>query len=440
MTRSRSKPLHLQWTLAMLFSLMVCVVFAAPAAAHDAAHDAASTHSKSDLICHTSNPDECYPRIFQPTDEFQIVHDDQEIPKGLHVRLDMSTGKKEAKINVPDEKNPSLEGLPVDRAMVVVEPEPQPDEDPQQPKMPDGAPGYEPVGKVKGPQHESGPFYEGLKMLKGGAAESGGAALDDALEVLEDLAHDLYYGLKIAEDTDAVRALLCLMSSQKQQQQKPDSDQLSSPRDQQAAAILAGALQNNPTALKEVTKAWPELSQAKCVNTRGDDVDHVDALRTRLYASVLPSRNNDGTGATAHQAAARVKSKVAVINGLIKDSSIRAEFLREGGMSLLLSILLPQDKEWTGAQRKVGQLVLDNFLDADMGAVLGQWPTTPRLPDAECEAEEEEAQRAEGCWDYHVTRIAETTRASQGDWSRDLVDRLAAVRGEHGEGGRRNEL
>ncbi|KAG6205950.1 hypothetical protein E4U35_002134 [Claviceps purpurea] len=417
MARSRSKPLRLPLTLATLVGL----VFAAPAVA------GISSPSKSDLICHTSNPDECYPRIFQPTDEFQIVHDDQEIPKGLHVRLDMSTGKKEAKINVPDEKDPSLEGLPVDRAMVVVEPEAQPEE--QRPKIPKGAPKYEPAGKVKGPEHESGPFYDGLKLLKDNAnGESNSAAFDDALEVLEDLAHDLYYGLKIAEDADVVRVLLCLMSSQ---HPEPSADRARIPRDQQAAAILAGTLQNNPTALKEVTKVWPELSQAKCANT-----GHDDSLRTSLYSSILPSRNKLETG-TAHEAAARVKSKVAVLNGLIKDSSIRADFLGQGGMSLLLSALLPQDKEWAGAQRKVGQFVLDNFLDADMGAVLGQWPTSPRLSDAECKTDE--AQGAEGCWDYHVARIAKT-RGSRGDWSRELADRLAAVRGKSGEEGGRNEL
>ncbi|KAG6022495.1 hypothetical protein E4U41_002244 [Claviceps citrina] len=421
----------------MLFALMLCVVLAAPAVAR---HDSASSKSsKSDLICHTSDPDECYPRVFQPTDEFQTVHDDQEIPKGLHVRLDMSTGKKEAKINVPDEIDPSLEGLPVDRAMVVVEPEAQQQQDEQPGMIPKGAPGYEPVGKVKGPahEHESGPFFEGLKMLKGAhGGAAGEPAFDDALEVLEDLAHDLYYGLKIAEDADAVRALVCLMSMQ--QEPEPHAEAVRVPRDQQAAAILAGALQNNPTALREVTKAWPELSQAKCANTRSGDHD---SLRTSLYTSVLPSKNGDGTAPTAHQAAARVKSKVAVLNGLIKDSSIRADFLHQGGMSLLLTILLPQDKAWAGAQRKVGQLVLDNFLDEDMGAVPGQWPTSPRLTNAECEVDDGAERPAEGCWDYHVVRIAKAARASGGkDWSRDLADRLAAVRGEDDAEEQRNEL
>lgn len=402
MTPSRSKPLRLQMMLAMMLGLMVCV-FAAPAVAQ---HSASSKPSKSDLICHTTNPDECYPRVFQPTDEFQTIHEDQDLPKGLHVRMNIWTGQKEAKINVPDESDPSLEGLPVDRAMVVVDAEQHQD----QPKIPKGAPEYEPVGKVKGPEHESVAFHEGLKMLKKGSSKTG-QALDDAMEGLEDLSHDLYYGLKIAEDSDAVKALLCLMSSQ----QSPTTEG-SIPRDQQAAAILAGTLQNNPTALKEVTKVWPTLVEVECPNTG-------EALRASVYSSVVPSKNGDGT---AHQSVARVKSKVAVINGLIKDSAIRAEFLREGGMSSLLSILVPHDEEWTGAQRKVGQLVLDNFLDEDMGAILGQWPKTRKLADEECAADE--AQSGEGCWDYHVARIAKATKASKGDWSRELVNRLAAVR------------
>lgn len=398
----------------MLFGLMVCV-FAAPAVAQDAR---SSESSKPDLICHTSNPDDCYSRVFQPTHEFQTVREDQELPKGLHVRLNIWTGQKEAKINTPNERDPSLEGLPVDRAIVVVDPEQHQDGL----RIPKGAPEYEPVGKIKGPEHESVAFYQGLKMLKKGVSKSG-QAFDDAMDGLEDLSHDLYYGLKIAEDSDAIKSLLCLMSSQ-----QAASTEGGTPRDQQAAAILAGALQNNPTALKEVTKAWPKLVDAKCPNTG-------DSLRASVYSSVLPSKNGGGT---TRQAAARVKSKVAVVNGLIKDAVIRTDFLKEGGMSSLLRVLMSQDKEWNGAQRKAGQLVLDNFLDEDMGAVLGQWPTTQKLTDKECETDG--TRSAEGCWDYHVTRIAKETKASKGDWSRELVDRLSAVRKQQSASGERKEL
>lgn len=400
--------------LAIVFAVIVCI-FATPSIAQDSSSDKTA---RPDLICHTSNPDECYPRVFQPTDEFQTVHNDQELPNGLHVRLNIWTGQKEAKINVPGETDPSLEGLPIDQAVVVVDPEQQPDA----PKIPRGAPEYEPVGKVKGPEHESVHFYEGLKMLKSGVTKND-KAFDDALEGLEDLSHDLYYGLKVAEDSDAIKALLCLMSDQRA------ATDGAVPRDQQAAAILAGALQNNPTALKEVVKVWPQLVDAKCPNTG-------ESLRQSIYSSVIPARN--GHGADDQQAAARVKSKVAVINGLIKDSTIRAEFLKDGGMASLLRVLMPEGKAWDGAQRKAGQLVLDNFMDEDMGAVLGQWPAIPRLSDEQCRTRESET--AEGCWDYHVGRIMKASKAGKGDWSRELNDRLANVRKEQSKRRAHEEL
>ncbi|PNY24825.1 Histone-lysine N-methyltransferase SMYD3 [Tolypocladium capitatum] len=318
--------------------------------------------SKPDLICHSSNPKECYPRVFQPTDEFQIVHDDQELPKGLHVRLNIWTGKKEAKFNVPGEGDPALEGLPVDQAIVVVEPQ-QPDA----PRVPKGAPEYEPVGKVKEPsQHESESFSSIMKAL-GSGVKPDNHVFDEALEALEELSHDIYYGLKIAEDMDVVKALFCLMADQK----APGSEGFT-PRDQQAASILASALQNNPPALEQVAKVWPKLVDHKCP---GND----KILRETLYSSFIPASNVDPAGAKL--SASRVKAKVSTINGLIKGGSIRSEFLNNGGMEGLLKILVPEEKEWAGAQRKVGQLVLDNFLDEDMGAELEQWPKVPKLSD-----------------------------------------------------------
>lgn len=402
--------------LALLFGLILCI-FSAPSIAHDSN---SSNVPKPDLICHTSNPDECYPRVFQPTEEFQIVHDDQELPQGLHVRLNIWTGQKEAKINVPGEIDPSLEGMPVDQAVVMVDHE----EQLGAPKIPKGAPEYEPVGKVKGPEHESAALVEGLNMLKSGISKSG-QAFDDALETLEDLSHDMYYGLKIAEDTEAIEALLCLMCGQ-----SAPSTNGADPHDQQAASILAGVFQNNPAALKQVTGFWPQLLvESRCPNTG-------KSLRLSLYSSVEPSRNGDG--ANAQQAAARVKPKVSVINGLIKDGSIRTHFLREGGMESLLKVLIPEDKAWAGAQRKVGQLVLDNFLDENTGAALGEWPYLPKLGDELCQTEE--SGTAEGCWDYHVERIMKSSKASKEDWSWQLNDRLVAVRQEQSNERKHEEL
>ncbi|KAI5466723.1 hypothetical protein BGZ63DRAFT_468689 [Mariannaea sp. PMI_226] len=404
--RAKSTGLGLILTVALglLFCILVVPAQATPSS------PSASPPADVDLICHTDDPKECYPRIFQPTDEFQVLHDDQEAPKGLHVRLNISTGKKEAKINVPDEVDSALEGLPVDRSIVVVDPQ-----EPEEPviPIPKGAPKYEAVGKIKEPDHphEGSLFFEAMALLKSGKGHDG-EAFDKALEGMEELSHDIFYGLKITEDPAVLKSLFCLLT---------DQDASSSdgfvPRDQQAAAILAGALQNNPTALKEVTKEWAKIMGFRCPrNSR--------PLSEGFYASFMPSDIPTGDG--AKRLIGKAKSKVAAINGLLRSDTIRAEFLENGGMRNLLEVLIPEGKEWATAQRKVGQLVLDTFLDEDMGATLGQWPHSPRFSDDECRAGN--GQAAEGCWDYHVERIMKANKRDSGHWSKDLHDRLRKPR------------
>lgn len=377
-----------------------------------------SQPADSDLICHTSDPDECYPRVFQPTDEFQTVHEDQELPPGLHVRLNIWTGQREAKINDPTEAgDPSLEGLPVDQGIVVVDPEKQPED---LPIIPKGAPAYDNVGAVKEPpQHVAGQFYESLSVLKSGVV-SDDAAFTQALEELEDLSHDIYYGLKITEDSEAVKGLLCILADQ-------SSDTSSSTL--QAASILAGALSNNPTALKAVADKWPEFMGSKCPQKD-------QTLGDVIYSNIGHSRVSD--------AGRIVKAKISALNGLIKDDAIRADFLEKGGMKQLAGVLAGQSgkseaKSWAAAQRKVGQLALDNFLDEDMGATLGEWPTAARLGGSECQTQASQ-QDQEGCWDHHVERIMNENKKDRSHWSKDLHDRLVQVRKGQRESAGHGEL
>ncbi|KAM0343330.1 hypothetical protein ACHAPU_008651 [Fusarium lateritium] len=405
MAPSRAK--SFSYLLVLAVGIILCI-FASPAVSSSLSHPSPS--ADVELICHTDNPKDCYPKTFQATDEFQVVHDDQQLPHGLHVRLNMSNGKKEAKINVPDEGNPALEGLPVDQALVVVDQEQK--EDLQIPK---GAPAYEPIGKVKEPaegeEFVGKPFFTAMKMLKAGETDAG-KEFDNALEGMEELSHDIYYGLKVTEDPAVLKALFCMMA---------DSDDAytadTTPRDHQAAAILGAALQNNAAALKEVTKQWTSLMEAQCPKTKKS---LKDSLYSPLVSSHVPSSLNTKTLAST------AKAKVGAINGLMKSDIIRAEFLKNDGMKLLLEVLVPQGKEWETTQRKVGQLVLDTFLDEDMGAKLGQWPRIERTSDAKCRVYE--TSTGEGCWDYHVARILKENKRDSGHWSLDLHDRLATVR------------
>lgn len=393
MARPSSRSLSLFF--ALILGIALCIL----------TPQAAANSKDSDQICPTQNPDECYPRVFVPTDEFQIVREGQEIPSGLHVRLNIWTGEKEAKINVPGETDGALEGMPVDHGVVIVDPQPEEDG----PKIAKDAPKYEPVGKVKAPPVQAKSFADAIKMLKTGVVADENT-FDDLLEELEELSHDIFYGLQITEDKEATKALFCLMADQG----APAKDG-NMPTSQQAATVLASSLQNNPTALNEIAKNWESIMQHKCPR-------HGTTVHDSLYESVLPMKE---TSLTTAQDAARIKSKVSVFNGLIKNEELRKHFLANGGMKYLSNILAKDGKEWTGAQRKIGQLALDNFFDEDMGAELGQWPIGPRIDGATCQSSDE---ILENCWDHHVDRIAKQNKSDKSHWSQDLSKRLALAR------------
>ncbi|KAI9141283.1 hypothetical protein BKA69DRAFT_412472 [Paraphysoderma sedebokerense] len=65
----------------------------------------ASTSDK--IICSPTDSSDCYPLIFKPTDEFEIVKPGQHVPPGLHIRMDYETGLKWAKLVQPDESSPN---------------------------------------------------------------------------------------------------------------------------------------------------------------------------------------------------------------------------------------------------------------------------------------------------------------------------------------------
>lgn len=386
--------------------LGVALLFAQPAVSSNPSNQ---NTDAGDLICHTDNPAECYPRVFQPTDEFQAVKPDQEIPSGLHVRLNVWTGEKEAKINIPDEVDPALEGLPVDNAVVTVEQDPSPHAEPQIPK---GAPEYEPVGAIKEPPVEAAGFFKSLDLIKKGPGADA-AGFRNALESLE-LASDIYYGLKLTEDSEAVKSLLCLMAGE-------DASGMATLDDRQAAArILGAAVQNNVKALAELEKSWPGLMASTCPSASKN-------LETAYYASFMPTIDDLARLSPEEysRAVSRVGSAVFAAKGLIQNAAIRDDFIAKGGMKNLLEVLAAGDERWAPAQRKVGHLLLDTFLDAEGGATLGVWPMGQAAADDVCA----EGEVQEGCVDFYVRSIMERNKTvDPGHWSIEVYDRLRAAR------------
>lgn len=382
-----------------LFSFIASSVLAASSQKSAAPSPAA----KAELICHTDNPAECYPKVFSPTEEFQVVRDDQDLPPGLHVRLDIQTGYKEARLNVPDNDNPALAGLPVDQAVMVINPEPSDDE----PKLPPGAPAYEPVGVVKEPPVKNPGFAAALGHLKEHAETAlpdEGRLLDAALAELEELSHDMYYGHKIIEDADALKALFCLVTQRDatQIQTRAYSDR----RDFLASTVLASALQNNPPALRSIESEWEPLMQKQCAF-------HKQPLKDIIYAGLEPKArpmsNDHGKDTSTDSVdytneASWTRPHLSLIGQLLKSDVIRPEFVSSGGMKNLLQILLTKGSAWDPARARVGRVVSDAFLDESVGAKVGTWPSEPLVVDSGvCEAEPTRLQ--DGCWEHHLEKM-----------------------------------
>lgn len=389
-------------SVALLLFLIFAILTFGASASTNSEGSTTKDGEKTDLICHTDNPAECYPRVFEPANEFQTVHEDQEIPKGLHVRLDVNTGKREAKINDPTEENPALEGLPVDSSVVVIEGQ-EDSEAASKPQIPKGAPQYEPVGKIKEPQDEKQSFRDSLTVLKTLALND--RPIGAALETLDDISHDIYYGLKIAEDTGAIKELLCMMSSQDVFSKNGEDEVVKQAG--LAASIVGSSLQNNHKALQEVENAWDDISKTTCTGT--------DRELSKAVFNMLTPDVPAGETATGAEGSllSLTKAKTAALRGLIKSPVIRDDFLANGGMAQILEVLSIERPELVPAKQKLANLVLDNFLDESMGATLGVWPRPGEV---------------DHDWDYKLKTLAKLHKGDKDHWSAELWKRLQEQR------------
>ncbi|EPS38572.1 hypothetical protein H072_7712 [Dactylellina haptotyla CBS 200.50] len=221
-----------------------------------------------EMICHPEK--ECYPKIFVPTTTFLPVHEDQVIPPGLHVRLNIGTGGREAKLIDPNEddgtavyveKNKKAELPPpvMEYSDLVV----VPDQDIDQASALTGGRGNE--TEVPGSSHQPAQeihhdqkepenlkpnphlsssdwedFNNAVDVLKGAYPTS--RTLPSALTKLVDLSHEPEYGVKLIEQ--CLHHLIKILSSETYTSQIRSS----------AAITLGNSLQNNAVALKRVKK------------------------------------------------------------------------------------------------------------------------------------------------------------------------------------------
>lgn len=195
--------------------------------------------SLASTIC---NGGECYPEIFEPTNEWQIVKEGQHIPPGLHVRLNMELNQREAKI---------LDGSEENNAVAVVDTEKEEEEqEAVKAKI------KEALEKYKNQKKE----YKRSTVNEGELNDFGSAVkeiasfntdlgrVERALETLVDLAHDREFGVRLTQDSavfDKIHQIALEVDDSRVKEM--------------CYNVLAASLRNNPEAVTNVLKNQPSL-------------------------------------------------------------------------------------------------------------------------------------------------------------------------------------
>ena len=298
-----------------------------------------SPKASVDLICHTNHATECYPKTFQPNEDFQIVHDDQELPPGLHVRLDLVTGKKEAKLNVVEDDDQALMASALDVA-IIDSPADSSTPFPELPAVQNRAQkGMKPSdpGTIRPPISNSGEdtsFDTSRTHLKTVPLNKTGVLLS-ALETLEELSHDIYWGLKLAEDSEVILKLFRLFNSNDSNADVKGA----------AALVFGTAIQNNPAAFT--------------------------AALSHFYNDEVPTGPMEAViVALVHEQLPQLLIRfVYLLSELCQDQAYLWKFINNDGLNILMTVF-NAEKAGPNEQRdrlrgKISNFILDYFLQQE---------------------------------------------------------------------------
>lgn len=161
-------------------------------------------NTEGEIICSPKNPTDCYPKIFEPTEEWQNIREGQDIPPGLHVRLNIDTLTREAKLMDPSEEEDS-KGL-------IMNPEhndkTQDDNDMVndiQEKIKQFKQGG---GKSKVSKADLSDFQSSIEEIQQFHAGSDTERLSRALDTVVELSHDIEFGVKLTHDPSIFTSLV----------------------------------------------------------------------------------------------------------------------------------------------------------------------------------------------------------------------------------------
>lgn len=317
-----------------------------------------SPEASTSLICPNDNPTDCYPALFQPNVHFQKIRPDQSLPPGLHVRMNIQTGEKEARLNVPEEGENNRE------AVVVVDdapPEPEAvglgliNDDPplhlrlhDEPKQEKHARPYTPPRPAALADPDEVVLYEAaISILKQKSFIDGrsNVVLDhqvaDALETLTELAHSLEWGLTICRDAELTRTLLTFIGAYLIEGHEQIDQQIRSA----SLLLLATAVQNNQDALSALQEATH------------NDIDYHRPLHGILQSLALEAERESGDPNIVARA-------IFFLSQICVDDKVLAAYLSTDtmGLSHLLHLFASSISEAGAGQTKLRHRIA-NFVE-----------------------------------------------------------------------------
>lgn len=211
------------------------------------------------MICSENNPSDCYPQVFEPTKDWQVVKEGQQIPAGLHVRVNLETGLEEARI-LQEDINLRAEVVIADVEDVQDKVKVGLNSEEVKKKMQDTINQYRERKKTfsrnKITVLDLNDFDHSVTEVVSYQAGDSTYRLEKALSTLADLSHDIEFGERLAQDPVIFYTMADLANNllgSKEKVLNPTNVRLS----ELIYRLMGSALRNNPEAVEKVLENQP---------------------------------------------------------------------------------------------------------------------------------------------------------------------------------------